>query len=95
MAIIVNGGDARSTSLIAIKKAREGNIDEAREMLKDANNAIARAHEAQTGLIQAEARGDKVEMSLLMVHAQDHIMNAMTIRDLAEEIVEILAEKKF
>ena len=93
MKIIINGGDARSGALSAIRSARGGNIDKARELLKEADQAISRAHEVQTDLIQAEARGEKTEMSLLMVHAQDHIMNAMTVRDLAEEMVGMLADK--
>lgn len=28
-------------------------------------------------------------MTLLMVHAQDHLMSAITVRDLAREIVEL------
>ena len=28
-------------------------------------------------------------MTLLMVHAQDHLMNAMTVKDLAAELVAI------
>jgi len=29
------------------------------------------------------------QMSLLMIHAQDHLMNAMTVKDLAAEMVEL------
>ncbi|OUZ16436.1 hypothetical protein A5868_001357, partial [Enterococcus sp. 12F9_DIV0723] len=32
----------------------------------------------------------KSNISLLMVHAQDHLMNAITIKDLAIELVDIL-----
>lgn len=28
-------------------------------------------------------------MSLLMVHAQDHLMNAMTVKDLAAEMIDL------
>jgi PTS system cellobiose-specific IIA component len=31
-------------------------------------------------------------MSLLAVHAQDHVMNAMTVRDLALEIIAMSKE---
>ena len=41
------------------------------------------------GVIQNEAGGEKTDMTLLMVHAQDHLMNAMTVKDLAAELVEI------
>jgi PTS system cellobiose-specific IIA component len=40
-------------------------------------------------LIQEEAAGKQSEVTLLMVHAQDHLMNTMTIRDLAAEFVDL------
>ncbi|MEO2788903.1 PTS lactose/cellobiose transporter subunit IIA, partial [Lacticaseibacillus paracasei] len=36
-----------------------------------------------------EAQGKKHPVSLLMVHGQDHVMNAITFRDLAGEIVDL------
>ncbi|MDU4935752.1 MAG: PTS lactose/cellobiose transporter subunit IIA [Peptostreptococcaceae bacterium] len=38
---------------------------------------MQKAHRYQTELIQNEAQGNKTEMSVILVHAQDHIMNAM------------------
>jgi len=88
MQIIVNGGDARTNALKAIRCARKGSLKEAEELMKCAEEAMSKAHETQTGLIQAEARGEKSEVTLLMVHAQDHLMNAMTVKDLAAEMIE-------
>lgn len=88
MQIIVNGGDARSKALQSIRKARVKHFDEADSLLKEAKQSMGVAHEVQTKLIQAETRGDKAEVSLLMVHAQDHLMNAMTVVDLAVELIE-------
>ncbi len=28
-------------------------------------------------------------MSLIMIHGQDHLMNAMTVQDLAEQMIEM------
>ena len=39
-----------------------------------------------------EAGGSPVPLSLLMVHAQDHVMNAMTVRDMAVEMVAMMKE---
>jgi PTS system cellobiose-specific IIA component len=38
-------------------------------------------------MLTAEAQGDHAKVTLLMVHSQDHLMNAITFRDLAGEIV--------
>ncbi|MHC1681849.1 MAG: PTS lactose/cellobiose transporter subunit IIA [Clostridiaceae bacterium] len=90
--MIVNGGDARSSAMNAISEAKRGNIVKAKELIEEANTFLSKAHEVQTSLIQSEAEGDKVIMSLLMVHAQDHIMNAITVRDIAKEFIELYEE---
>lgn len=89
MNLIVNGGDARSRAMLAIQCAKSGEIEKARELLAEATEALGKAHDYQTKLIQDEAAGNSVELSLLMVHAQDHFMNAMTVRDLANEFIDM------
>ncbi|MCM8712048.1 PTS lactose/cellobiose transporter subunit IIA [Clostridium sp. SYSU_GA19001] len=89
MNLIVNGGDARSRAMMAIQSAKEGNIEQAKQLLVEASEALDKAHNYQTNLIQNEAAGNKTEISLLMVHAQDHLMNAMTVRDLAQEFIDL------
>ncbi|OOM80621.1 lichenan-specific phosphotransferase enzyme IIA component [Clostridium puniceum] len=87
MELVVNGGNARSKSMEAIKAAKKGDLELAKEKIKEANEALNKAHNFQTNLIQKEAAGEGIEISLLMVHAQDHLMNAMTVRDLAKEMI--------
>ncbi|MDF2675337.1 MAG: mannose transporter subunit [Clostridiales bacterium] len=91
MEIIANGGDARSSCLKAVRCARSGQFEEAEELLKRAEESLEKAHNIQTKLIQAEIRGERNEITLLMVHAQDHLMNAITVKDL---VVEMIAESK-
>jgi cellobiose PTS system EIIA component len=59
------------------------------ELLKDSRQAFADAHEVQTALISDEVSGKSVPITLLMMHAQDHIMNAESIYDLGCQIVEL------
>lgn len=87
--IILYGGNARSSAMEAIQHAKEGNFAAAKEALNVAGKEFSQAHEIQTSLIQQEVAGNSVEVSLLMVHAQDHLMNAITVRDLAMELVEL------
>jgi PTS system cellobiose-specific IIA component len=88
MQIIVNGGDARSKALMAVRSAREGDFQKSDQLIKEAKEAMGLAHEVQTQLIQAETRGEKTEISLLLIHAQDHLMNAITVVELAVEMIE-------
>jgi cellobiose PTS system EIIA component len=92
MELIVNGGDARSKAMHAIKAAKKGDMNLAKQKINEANEALNKAHEIQTSLIQNEAAGDHIQVTLLMVHAQDHLMNAMTIRDLVQEMIDMYEE---
>lgn len=87
--IIVDGGNSRSYSMEAIHHAKSGDIEGAREAIAKSIEALGKAHRIQTQLIQEEAAGNSKEVSLLMVHAQDHLMNAMTIKDLAQEFIDM------
>ena len=92
MQIIVNSGASRSLAIEALRAAGEGNFEEADEKMKQADETILETHEYQTSLIQDEINGKHVPLNLLMVHAQDHLMNAMTVMDLAKEIIAIKKE---
>ncbi|MEC6748687.1 PTS lactose/cellobiose transporter subunit IIA [Marinilactibacillus sp. XAAS-LB27] len=89
MGLIMHGGDAKSNAMEAIHAAKEGDFKAADEKLKLADDALIQAHHSQTGLLTREASGDSVEMSLLMVHGQDHLMNAITFKDMAVEIIDL------
>lgn len=89
MNLIVHSGEVRSYSMEAIQCAKQGNLKEARELLEKSDVELSKAHNVQTSLIQKEASGDKIEISLLMVHAQDHLMTSMTLKSLAVEIIDI------
>lgn len=93
MKLIVNGGDARSNAIEALRSAKKGDFKHADELMEEADRTILEAHEVQTELIQNEINGKIVEGGLLMVHAQDHLMNALTVMDLCKEIIDILREK--
>lgn len=89
MLLIVHSGEARSCAMEAIAAAKQGKMEEAEKLIAKANAELSEAHNTQTALIQAEAGGEKVPMSLLMVHAQDHFMTSMTVKDLAVELIEV------
>lgn len=87
MGLIMHGGDAKSNAMEAIHAAKAGNFDEADEKLKAADEALSRAHQEQTSLLTKEASGDNIDISLLLIHGQDHLMNAITFKDLAVEVI--------
>ncbi len=94
MGIIMHSGNSRSCAMEAMQSAKEGDFEAAKKFLEEADEEGLKAHHAQTDLLQAEARGDKTEMSILLVHAQDHLMTSMTLKDIAVEIVDLREDMK-
>ena len=89
MNLIIYGGDGKSCAMEAIRAAKEGNFELADEKLQAAEKSLLEAHHSQTEMLAQEANGNPVELSLLMVHGQDHLMTGMTFKDLAQEIVDL------
>ncbi|MBA9087925.1 PTS system cellobiose-specific IIA component [Fontibacillus solani] len=89
MMLIANAGEARSKAMEAIQAAKFKEVDRARTLLAEARVSSRTAHKIQTSLLQQEASGNKYEVSVLLIHAQDHLMNAITVIDLAETIVDL------
>ena len=87
--LIVNAGSARSSAIEAIQYAKAGDIEKADESIQTAKETVNEAHHAQTELIQAEIRGENTPLNLLMVHAQDHLMCALVVIDLAQEFIDV------
>lgn len=92
--IIVNSGEAKSLAFEAIQLAKKGEQEAAQEKLKEAAKVHMEAHKAQTTLLAKEANGEQTPFSMLLVHAQDHLMNSITFVDLAKEIVELYGRLK-
>ncbi len=92
--IISHGGDARGYALEALKAAREGNFEASEELIIKAQEELDIAHNTQTKLIQAELNGGELIMSLLMVHAQDQLMTAISEKALIEQMIEMCKEIK-
>ncbi len=90
--LILHSGNARSLAMEAIFASKEKNFTEAFEKLKEADIEITSAHMFQTQLIHAEAAGESFDIPIILIHAQDHLMTAMTLKDLAREMVEIRQE---
>lgn len=87
--IILNSGNARTIVHEAFAAMREGNYDLAAEKLEDSNKELLLAHQAQTKLLHEYAGGTEIKIEIIMVHAQDHLMTTMTLREVALEMLEL------
>lgn len=87
--IISAVGAARSCYVEAIQEAKKGNIERAKEMIKEGEELAVGGHHAHMGMIQQEASGEDVKTGLLLMHAEDQLMSAETIKIMAEEFIEL------
>ena len=90
--LISFSGDARSNIYEAYDSVVNGEYEKADKSLKEAHDTIIEAHSVQTGLIQNEAKGNNTEVSLLMVHAQDHLMTTLLAKDLITNMINMQKE---
>ena len=89
MGLIINAGNAKAFAVEAITCAKNGDFEGAKAKLKNADQALVEAHNTQTGMLTQEAQGNHVNVTLLTVHSQDHLMNAMLARELIDELIEL------
>ena len=89
MGLIVTAGSARSYAMEGMQLAKEGKFEEAHAAIEEAEQALIEAHHVQTSLLSRAANGESIEISIYMVHAQDHLMTSILAKDMAKEIIEL------
>lgn len=87
--IISLSGEVKKKFLKAVKHAKNNEPEEAEDVFNEADDQLIKAHLKQTELINKEAGGDKLESSLLLTHAQDHLMTAILLKDMAKEFMDL------
>lgn len=94
--VIIHAGNARSLVFEAFKDIEGSKYPACEEKLAQAGDEISAAHNVQTELIQAEARGEDVRLTLLLTHAQDTLMIAMSERLVTQRLAALVQnlEKK-
>lgn len=95
--IICSAGEARSLYVEAARAAKRGKLEEAEERLKAGKDLLVNSHKIHFDLIAEEAGGNKTEVCLLLVHAEDLMMSAETLGIVAELAIDerrLLAEMR-
>lgn len=89
MGLIINSGQARSLAYAALKQAKQGDFAAVKTMMEQSRMALNEAHLVQTKLIEGDQGEGKMKVSLVLVHAQDHLMTSMLARELVTELIEL------
>ncbi|HIF9175979.1 TPA: PTS lactose/cellobiose transporter subunit IIA [Photobacterium damselae] len=89
MTLIVQAGQCRSLLMSAIREAKNSRFELADKLVSQAKTSLCEAHHIQTKLIEYDEGEGKLPVHIVMVHAQDHLMNAVLLMDLATEIIDL------
>lgn len=89
MQIILNAGNARNNVMSAMSAEMSGDKKKANELLDAAKECVKKAHLQQTEAIQEEARGNKMEIGLLFIHAQDTLMTIASEVNMMEQMIKM------
>lgn len=87
--IVAYAGEARSKLMQALDEAEKGNFSVSQRLVDEAGSSLVEAHKSQTEMLALEASGEEVEIGFIMVHAQDHLMTTMLLRDTMRHLINI------
>lgn len=77
MQMIVAAGSAKSDYMEALQAVKSG------------DEQYAVGHEQHAKLVQQEAAGDPVTMSLLLTHVEDQMMSTETVKLMVTELIDL------
>lgn len=95
MQLILHSGTGRSMAIEAVRELlKNGDVEAAKAKVNEAGKEIGEAHDIQTAMMSAECDGQPVEKSILLIHAQDHFMTALAVRDMSQLMIEMYETMK-
>lgn len=92
--IISNVGYSKSMYMEILNKCEEGDFENIQDMFNEADEYLLLAHKAHAELIQKEANGEKTEFSLLLMHAEDQLMNTETIKIMVQKFYNLYKKER-
>lgn len=80
--LIALSGDAKASYHHAMLLMQEGKAEEAAEAVKAGDATLKESHAIQTKFVTLEAQGKTATIGVLMVHAQDQLMNTILVKEM-------------
>lgn len=87
--LISAAGEAYDCFYKALKSAKEQEYSQAEKFIDEGNEKLANAHRVQTDFLVAEARGDDIDYSVVMMHAQDSLMTTILYERIIVEQIDM------
>lgn len=94
--IITYAGSAKSLAMEAISACKNNKLDVANQKIKECDEQMKLANKFHFDTLVKSSELNNQQLSILFIHAEDHLSSAETIRLLSLEIIDIykrIAEK--
>ncbi|WP_422446772.1 PTS lactose/cellobiose transporter subunit IIA [Thermoanaerobacterium sp. DL9XJH110] len=90
--IILYAGNAKSEAYKALNEAKQNNFENIEKYMNNAKDELNKAHNVQTELLAEEANGNTIDLPIILVHAQDHLMTAISEINLIKELIDCILQ---
>lgn len=87
--IITANGSAKSNYMEALSEAKNGNYEAAEALIAEGDTMAIEGHKIHSELLSKEADGEKTELSLILMHAEDQAMSTEVIKIMVLELIEL------
>lgn len=91
--IITNVGTARSMYVEAVEAAKAGNFEEAHNLVAEGEKIFVNGHHAHADLVNAKIGVEELQYMFLVMHAEDQLMSAETLKIVCDELIDLLENK--
>ena len=87
--MIASIGEATACYMEALETAKNGDFVKAGLLIQQGEQNALSCHREHATLLSAMANHEKIEISLLLMHAEDQMMNGEMIKLMVKELIEV------
>ncbi|WP_342275580.1 PTS lactose/cellobiose transporter subunit IIA [Spiroplasma endosymbiont of Cantharis lateralis] len=82
-------GTSKSNAIRAIRSAKVKEFNTANKLMQEAELEMTKAHNLHFDIVSREANGEKLDLKLIFIHAEDQMLTTQAIIDLGKEMIEM------
>lgn len=87
--LVAQVGSARSSFVEAINRAENGDFAGAEACFAEGDNTFSAGHALHAEMLKREGEGEQLPFRIIILHAEDLMMSAETLRIIAEKFVNV------
>ena len=84
--IIASSGESKNKLFEAIDAFQNGDYEKKDKLLKESEELVFDANKLLYKLVQREAQGEKIPLSILLIHSLDILMSSITAREIVTRL---------